>query len=63
MGFILRGGNFREEDKSAKNAKITPTRKLPRFQYKHAFILNDCVPNKRVLLSTLYTALIFPSLI
>ena len=32
MGFILCGGNFRKEDKSAKNAKITPTRKFPRLQ-------------------------------
>ena len=30
---LSRGGNFREEDKSAKNAKITPTRKFPRLQY------------------------------
>ena len=31
-GFLFsRGGNFREEDKSAKNAKITPTRKFPRL--------------------------------
>ena len=27
-----RGGNFREEDKSAKNAKIIPTRNFPRLQ-------------------------------
>ena len=27
-----RGGNFREEDKNAKNANITPTRKFPRLQ-------------------------------
>ena len=27
------GGNFREEDKSAKNMKITPTQKCPRLQY------------------------------
>ena len=33
-GFYYRvGGNFREEDSIAKNAKITPTRKFPRFQY------------------------------
>ena len=32
-----RGGNFREEDKSAKNAKITPTRKFPRLQYAPPF--------------------------
>ena len=31
--YFSRGGNFREEDKSAKNAKITPTRKIPRLQY------------------------------
>ena len=29
-----RGGNFRNEGKSAKNAKITPTRKFPRLQYR-----------------------------
>ena len=33
MGFFSRGGNFREEDKSAENAKITPTRKFPRLKY------------------------------
>ena len=33
-GFYFRVGViFREEDKSAKNAKITPTRKFPRLQY------------------------------
>ena len=30
---FLRGGNSREEDESAKNAKITHTRKNPRIQY------------------------------
>ena len=33
MGFIFAWGNFRKEDKSAKNAKITPTRKFPHLQY------------------------------
>ena len=33
--FFSRGGNFREKDKSAKNAKITPTRKFPRLQYSN----------------------------
>ena len=32
FGFIFARGNFREEDKSAKNAKITPTRKFPLLQ-------------------------------
>ena len=33
-GFYFRvDGNFREEDKSVKNVKITPTRKFPRLQY------------------------------
>ena len=29
-----RGGNFREEDKSAKNVKITPTRNFPGLRYR-----------------------------
>ena len=33
MGFIFMWENFREEKKSAKNAKITPTQKFPRLQY------------------------------
>ena len=33
MDYIFAWGNFYEEDKSAKNAKITPTRKFPRLQY------------------------------
>ena len=33
-----RGGNIREEDKSAKNMKITPTQKFPRLQYLEVFI-------------------------
>ena len=33
MGVIFAGGKFREEDQSAKIAKITPTRKFPRLQY------------------------------
>ena len=33
-GFYFRVGViFREEDRSAKNAKITPTRKFPSLQY------------------------------
>ena len=34
-----RGGNFREEDKSAKIAKLTPMRKFPRLQYAD-FVIN-----------------------
>ena len=33
MGFISRGGNFRDEDNIAKNVQITPMRKLPHLQY------------------------------
>ena len=29
-GLFSRGGNYREEDKRAKNAKITPTQKFPK---------------------------------
>ena len=32
-GFNFRAGVFREEYQSAKNAKISPTRKFPRLQY------------------------------
>ena len=31
-GLFSRGGNFREKDKNAKKAKITPARKFPRLQ-------------------------------
>ena len=40
IGFISCGGNFREEDKSAKYAKISPTRKLPRLQLIEFIIYN-----------------------
>ena len=41
-----RWGYFREEDKSAKNAKITPTRKFPRLQYSKDHISNCAVSLK-----------------
>ena len=32
MDFIFAWGNFPKEDKSTKNAKISPTQKFPRLQ-------------------------------
>ena len=34
MGFIFAWGNFREKDKSEKNAKITPKRKFSRLHLR-----------------------------
>ena len=31
MGFIFAWGNFRKDEKSVKNVKITPTQKYPRL--------------------------------
>ena len=39
MGFIFGGGNFREEDRITKNAKIAPMRKFSHLQYYAVAVL------------------------